>query len=124
MAFVVAAAHVIEHLLAFAQVAGAKALLDASLALEQPVHGCVQLIFVGILHLKQLRQRRAVPHPRGRQLRAGCDQSLHNHRQHQIAFTGTLGTDQFVQPDMPDRLQHRFHVTMGPGTLNRERLLR
>ena len=124
MAFVVAAAHIVEHLVALVQVAGRKPLLDARLALQQPVHGRIELVFVRVFHLQQLRQGRAVPHPRRRQLRTGRDQPLDDHRQHQVALTGALGANQLVQTDPSDRLQHRFDVTVGPRTLNRERILR
>ena len=124
VALVVAAAHVVEYLLPFIQVTARQALLDARLALQQPVHGRIQRIFVRILHLQHLRQRRAVPQPRGRQFRTRHDQPFDDHRQHQVALARALGADQLIQPDLADRLQHRFDMTVGPGTFNGERLFR
>ena len=82
MAFVITAAHVIEHPTALAEVARSEFFLDARLALEQPVHGRIQLIFHGLAYPQLLRQGRVVPLPRGGQLRTGIEQTFNDHGQH------------------------------------------
>ena len=52
--FKVSGSQVVEHQRAVAQVASGQTLLDGALALEQPVHGGVELVFVDALDAEHL----------------------------------------------------------------------
>jgi hypothetical protein len=63
VAFVIAAAHVIEHQAALVQVAGGELFLDARLSFEEPVHGLIQVIFAGLADAHVLGQGGGMPLP-------------------------------------------------------------
>ena len=87
MPFVVAAGDVIEDVIPFGQMSPGQFLLDPILALEQPVHGPVQVVLIGIFQGKFRRQGRGVPEPGGGELGGGLEQTLNDHGQDQIALT-------------------------------------
>jgi ribosomal protein S15P/S13E len=83
-AFVVTAADVVQHQRPFQQVLAGELLLDRRLTLQQPIQGVVEFVLVGIGYVQLLGQGGRVPVPGGRQLRAGKQQPLDDHRHDQI----------------------------------------
>ncbi len=65
-------------------------LFDAALALEQPVHGGVELVFIGALQVQLLAQgvaqRLGAELTRGGELRARVEHARHHHRHHEAAL--------------------------------------
>jgi hypothetical protein len=89
----VARRQVIQHQRALAQVACGELLLDRVLARQQPIHGRIQIVLVGIGHTEVFSQGRAVPAPGGGQLGVGLDDARGHHGQHQIALTAGLRSE-------------------------------
>ena len=78
-ALVIAGGDVVEHRRRLPQVAPGQLLLDPLLALEQPVHGGIEIVLVGVLDPELLGQGGGVPEPGGGQLGDGLDQPLDDH---------------------------------------------
>ena len=55
----VARRQVVERKAAVIQVTGCQLLLDMGLTFQQPVHGLVQFVLIGLAHAEHLGQRRA-----------------------------------------------------------------
>jgi hypothetical protein len=112
LAFVVAGARVIEHEPSVLQVTSGQLGFYARLSREEPVEGGVELIDLRILHPELLGQGGGVPQPGGRELRAGFDEPLGDHGQHEIAFTAGLGRDERRDPELSHGSQDGFHMAM------------
>ena len=112
LALVVAGARVIEHQPSVLQVTSGELGFYARLSREEPVEGGVQLIDLRILHPELLGQGGGVPQPGGRELRAGLDEPLGDHGQHELAFTAGLGSDQRRDPEPAHGSQDGFNVAM------------
>ena len=61
-------------------------LLDAALAFEQPVHGRIEVVFVGVDHVEQDRQRGEVPPAGGSQLAIGFEEASDHHGDDAVAL--------------------------------------
>src|SRR5271165_2775640 len=123
VAFVVAAADVIQHQGAFLQVACGEFFLDAPLSFQQPVHGLIQVVFLGLAHPQLLGQGGAVPVAGGSQFGSGIEQALHDHGQDQVALATRLGGEDGIQPELADGPQEGFDVTVGKRLLGGEQVL-
>ncbi len=109
----VAGGQVIEHQAALAQVASCKLLLDARLALKQPIHRRVQFVLRGIGHVEVLGQRRGVPPAGGGQLRVRRHDARGHHRQHQVAFGAVPGGDQGLEAQLAHGYTHALNMAVG-----------
>ena len=85
-ALVIAAGHVVEGRPTVCEMAPGQLLLDLRLALQEPVHGLIEVVLVGAFHPQLLRQAGGVPQPGGGELGAGMDQALEDHGQDQVAL--------------------------------------
>jgi len=112
LAFVVAGARVIEHEPSVFQVTSGQLGFYTRLSREEPVEGGVELIDLRILHPELLGQGGGVPEPGGREFRAGFDEPLGDHGQHELAFSAGLGGDQRRDPELAHGSQDGFHVAM------------
>jgi hypothetical protein len=82
------------------------------MALEQPVHGGVQVVLIGIGHAEVIGQRRGVPPAGGGEFRVGCDDARGNHRQHLFALATGLGGDQRGEPQALHRRGDGLHMAV------------
>ena len=122
VAFVVAAADVIQHQGAFLEVAGGEFFLDAPLSLQQPVHGLIQVVFGSVGDSQLLGQGGAVP-AGGGQSGSGIEQALDDHGQDQIALATRLGGNHGIQPELTDGPQDGFDVTVRKSFFGGEQIL-
>src|SRR5450759_2297436 len=123
-AFVVAAAHIVEHDPAVAEVTRREFLLDVRLPRQQPVERVIELVDVGAGDAHTLAERRGTPQPRRREFRTRMDQPLDDHRQHQVARARALRRDQRVETEAPDHAQDRLDMAMRQRGLDREEFVR
>ena len=123
LAFVVAGARVIQHEPAVLQVTSGQLGFYARLSRQEPVEGGVELIDLGILHPELLGQGGGVPEPGGGELRAGFDEPLRDHGQHEFAFTAGLGRDQRRDSELAHGAQDGFHMAMWARAGNGEGVL-
>ena len=124
MAFVIAAADVVQDQAVFAQVTGGEFLLDARLPIQQPVHGLVQVVLGGIGDRQLLGQGRGVPFAGGSQFRARMQQTCCDHGHDQIALATTLGGEEGIQAELAHRPQDGFDVAVGESLVGAEQILR
>lgn len=81
---------VVQYQRALGEVTGGELLLDGVLALEQPVHGGVQVVFIGIDHAEFRGQGGAVPASGGGELGVGVDDPSGDHGQHEVTLAAGL----------------------------------
>ena len=108
---------VVEHQRAVAQVASGQTLLDGALALEQPVHGGVELVFVDALdaeHLGEGVARGVGGEPaRGGELRAWGEDARDNEGNGAFAFGRGGGGEGAVEAQLAQRSEHCGDVAVG-----------
>jgi hypothetical protein len=91
-----------------------QALLDRLLALDQPVHGCVELVLAGIGDAHVLAKRGVGPRPRHAELaRLRRQDALRNHRDDQVALAPGSGIDELVEQEPPHRRAHGLDMAVG-----------
>ena len=93
--------------------------LDAPLAGQQPVHGGIEFLLVGIRQAEGLAQRRRgglfAQSARGGQLGAGVDHAGDDEGHHQVALPAGPSVDDLVQADPAQRAQDGSDVTVREG---------
>ena len=108
---------VVEHQRAVAQVASGQTRLDGALALEQPVHGGVELVFVDALdaeHLGEGVARGVGGEPaRGGELRAWGEDARDNEGNGAFAFGRGGGGEGAVEAQLAQRSEHCGDVAVG-----------
>ena len=114
-ACVVAARDVVQDLGILAEVTAGEASLDAVLALQEPVHGGVEVLFVGVLETKFGGRGGAVPEARGGELGGGMQQALGDHGEHGRALGRGGAVEQGGQAQAAQGLQHEFDMAVGAG---------
>jgi hypothetical protein len=97
--------------------------LDRLLAWEQPVHGGVEFVLVGVLDAKFLGEGGGVPVAGGGQLGAGEEEPLGDQGQHEIALPRGLGSDGGVKSQASDHGEDGLDVALGSGANVAEDLL-
>ena len=112
-----------EHHRAVGEVPRRQLLLDAALALLEPIQGGIQVIRVRVCDPQLLRQRRRVPHPRRGQLRTRVQQPLRDHRQHQGPLAAGSRSQQRVHAHGAHYAEHRLYMAVRDGALDGEDLL-
>ena len=109
-------AQVVEHQGAVAQVALGQTLLDGALALEQPVHRGVELVFVDAVDAEHLGQRVAGgvggEPPRGGELRAWGEDSGDDKRDGALAFGRGGRGDEALEAQLAQGAEHRGDVAV------------
>ena len=123
LALVVAAGKVVQDVVPFGQVPAGQLLLDAPLALKQPVHGLVQVVGIGVLQGELRGQGGGVPEPGGGQLGGGLQQALNDQGQDQVALPRRPGIDQGGEPEAPDDLEHDLDMAMGERAFDDEEFI-
>jgi hypothetical protein len=111
-AFEVARRQIVEHQATLAQMPRGQFLLDRILAGQQPVHGRVKIVLVGIGHAEVFSQGRAVPTTGGGQLRGRIDDARGHHGQYQLALATGLGADQHRHAQALQGRTHRLHMAV------------
>ncbi len=86
--------------------------LDPVLALEQPVHGGVELLFIGILDAEGLGQGGVGPPADRGELGVRCQDAGGDHRLDQIALAAGPGGEQSGEAELVHRLGHGLDMTM------------
>ena len=108
---------VVEHQRAVAQVASGQTRLDGALALEQPVHGGIELVFVDALdaeHLGEGVARGVGGEPaRGGELRAWGEDARDNEGNGAFAFGRGGGGEGAVEAQLAQRSEHCGDVAVG-----------
>ena len=108
---------VVEHQRAVAQVASGQTLLDGALALEQPVHGGVELVFVDALdaeHLGQGVARGVGGEPAcGGELGAWGEDARDDEGDRAFAFGRGGGGQRAVEAQLAQRSEHGGDVAVG-----------
>ena len=98
-------------------------LFNPLLPRHEPVHRGIQLVFVRVRHLQLLGERGGMPHTGRLELRTRLEQSLGDHRDHQVPLATPLRRDEAIEA--------RYHTTvialmelerrcMNPGALPEE----
>ena len=118
---------VVEDHGAFGQVLFRQPLLDGLLTFHQPVHGRVEFVLIGVLHPQFLSQTvregvRLQTSGSG-QLGARAQDARGNQRHRQIPQAGALRPKQAFHTTAPQGVEHRSHMTMGPGPQDGEGIL-
>src|SRR3972149_5270982 len=114
-----AGAHIVEHQRALPQVLRSECVLDASLPLQQPVHGLVQRAFLLDVdpQLQSQRGGGTLLHERrgGGKLGTRLDDSWHDEGGPQAAVLGSPRTQEPLQTDLAERAQYGRHVSVRKG---------
>jgi len=97
--------------------------LDSVLARQQPIHGCVQLLLVGVLHREVLAQRAVPPTARGRQLALRVEHPCSDHRRDQTALARGLAVEHCDNPQTHHRGGDRLDRAVGPRADDLEQFL-
>ena len=108
----VAGAQIVERQTLFIEVTPGQLSLDAVLALEQPIHGRVQVVLVGVGDSQCRRQRGDVPPARGGQLAVRLEDSSRHHRDDQIPFRRWSRRDELPKAELFHGDQHRLDVSV------------
>ena len=120
-------AHVIEHQHPVLQVPPRQAVLDAHLAIEQPIERLVRLALLApgpVQNRAQARGRRLLVHrPHEPELRARRDQPVDDHRDDQIALAPRdrvlrRAQDQPIERQLTDHAERRRNVAVRQGALD------
>ena len=110
---------VVEHQGAFLEMALRQAALDAVLALDEPVHGRIQVVLVERTQAQRLGEgiaRGGLGQPSGGgELRAGVEDACGDHCQHPGALGRGCGVDESVQAQVAQRAQHCRDMAVGEG---------
>ena len=110
---------VVEHQGAVSEMSLGQASLNGLLAFQEPVHGRIQMVLVGLSKLQGLRQR--VPcgvlgQGSGRgQLRHRPQDSGRNQRHHPLALRAGSGRKDALQAQLAHGAEHRGDMTVGLG---------
>ena len=121
---VVAARDVVQNRAPLGKMALGQLVFDALFTFQQPVHGLVEVILVGVLHRQLLRKCGRMPLSRRGQLRAWMDQPLRDHPHHQVALAAMLRRNDGVQPKLANRAQDGFDVPVWKCSLGAEEIVR
>ena len=121
---IVATAHIVKHLCTLGKVSTRQLLFDPRLALDQPIHCRIEIIFVRIDHAELLRQRCRVPQSCRAQLRAGMNELLGNHGDNQIAFATSFRRDESIEFQLVDGAEHCLDMAVGQCPLHDEHIRR
>ena len=115
--FEVRGTQVVEHQGTVAQVAFGQALLDDALALEQPVHGAIELVFVDALDAERLGEgiaRGVGGQPSGGgELRAGGKDTRDDKRDDARALGRGGGGDEAIEAQLAHRPEHGGDMAVG-----------
>ena len=103
--------------------AAREAILDALLALGEPVQGRVELVLGGAADVELVGQRRLAEGARAGQLRARFEQALGNHRHDQRALSRGHAIQQPREIQPTTSPKHRGDVPVRQRALNLERLV-
>ena len=122
-AFVVAAGDVVKHLGVDAEVALGEPLLDAALALQQPVHGLVEGILVGVLQAQFGGQGGGVPEAGGGELGGGLQQALGDHGEDTVAMGRGTAVEQSGEAQLAASLEDEFDMAVRAGADDGEGLV-
>ena len=118
---------VVEHQGAVLEVTLGQRPFDPALALQQPVHGLVELVFVDIAQGERLAEttaKRVLAEPaRGGELRARRHDAGDDHRHCEIAQARAPGGDQPIQPEAAQDPEHRCDMAEGTRTGDVEAVL-
>jgi hypothetical protein len=114
---------VVEHERPLAQVAAGERAFDPLLASEQPVERAVELVLVGALDPELGGERRLPKGARHRQLRAGRDRALQDHRQAQRALPRGRAIDQPPELEPSAHREQRLDVARRQRPLDSEALV-
>jgi len=90
--------------------------LDFGLLLQEPVHGRIELVLVGIGHAQLASQRVGVEAAYGGQLGGRLQNPADDHRRRQLPLPACSGGDQPLHPQLAELTQHRQHIAVGQGT--------
>jgi hypothetical protein len=121
---VVAAADVVEDHRPLAEVPPGQLVLDAALAPQQPVHGSVGLLVVGVGDAELVGQGGVVPVARGGELRARGEDPLGDEGQRQGAWSRGRGRQERVEAEFGEGGEDGLDVPVGLGSDDAEGLLR
>jgi hypothetical protein len=120
---VVTAADVVEDRGPLAEVPAGQLALDAPLPCQQPVHGGVDLLVVGVGDAQFVGQGGVVPAARGGEFGARGEDALGDEGQHQGALAARLGGQQGVEADLGQGGQDGLDVSVRLGGDDTEGLL-
>ena len=87
-------------------------LLDGVLTLEEPVHGLVELVLVGVTDAERVRQGRVRPPTRGGDLGLGLEEARRHHGHDEVALTGRPRAQQAGKVKLPHGRHHRLDVAV------------
>ena len=99
-------AQVEQHDTALGEVAAGQLALDALLALQQPVHGGVQVLGAGVAQAEVVGQAGGVPPAGGGELGLGAQDAGGDHGADEVALGGWLGSEEAGEIKAAERLQH------------------
>ena len=111
----VAGAEIVEHQASFFEVSSSQFFLDTFLPLEQPIHGGIEIILVGIGHTEAFGQCGGVPPPCRREFAVRFEDACGNHRLDQVALTAWLRSEQFVETKASHRRTTGVDVAVKRG---------
>ena len=110
----IARAQVVQRHGVAGEMARRQLLLDAALAREQPIHGGVELVLVGLRDPEELGQGRGVPPARGRQLRLRAQDAGGDHRHDELARARGPCADQALEAQSLHGGEHGVDVAVQP----------
>src|SRR6266404_3802906 len=99
IAFEVTRTQVVQRERTLGQVSSSELFLDKFLALEQPVHRCVQVRLIRLHHAVLFGERRRVPPARGRQFGMRCQDPRRHHRTNRITRRARPRGDQRLKAE-------------------------
>ena len=116
-AFQVAGGQVVEHQCAVGEMALGQAPLDGVLAFEQPVHGGVEIVLVGVLDVERLGERVArgglCQAPGGGQFRARIEDACGDQGNDALALGGGGAGDGAVEAQLLQGAEHGGDMAVG-----------
>ena len=122
-AFRIHGGQIVQHQRTIPQMPPGQAVLDLLLALNQPVHGRVQVMLVAVGNPQGLAQgvpgARLRPAPDGAEPGPGMQDACCHHPQHPVPL-GTGRPDDLRKVQLADGAEHRGHMSVGQGPGNLE----
>ena len=125
--FEIARTHVVQHQGAVMQVALCQGLLDEFLALEQPVHGGVEILCAHVFQSQSLAQGGGsgfgMESTSSGQLGAGSEQARHDQSHATVSFRAAACAYQARETELLHGPEHHRHVAVGTGAQDGEAVI-
>ena len=124
-AFEVRGGQIVEHQRAIGEMLGSQLRFDVGLEVNEPVHGLVQVVFVGAGQMEEFSQTAGggieAESAGGCEFGGGLDDPCHDHGANQIALPGGSRREDTIQAERAKSAQHGGDMAVGQRASDPER---